>query len=629
MPRDGNNWRRGLVALAIAVAVLSWLLWPTVDAAPPTATAPIVESPEPRAAVADVVAAPPLRTDLSEVAPEPARPADLEQQFPFTLQVDLLDAFGLPVPDGLVFAGPPLCGLSLWPQPTDERGEVRLQWQGRVRSMPVQIAVMAWGVLQPLRRITVETERTRRLSIVVRGRQQTPEVLEQLRQRRPEQAFVDAGRVRRGRLRRTDDLDMLCGRTMLLFREFECVACHEPSRIAAYSTLARSGTMQLGLHPTARFQDLRSGALQPSQRDERERMLQQSGNAADARPRHFDAHAGVTGMVRRPDGTPAANVPVAWLDKDGALRQRTTTNVEGRYRLAPVAAGLLDLVAGGGDSGVARTALVTIDHLDTGWDCRLERSSVVRGIARDDTGAVLVDWRVEFERSEDDWAGLATTQNDGTFTLTAVPGTGQCLLWPADADLKLPVQYGRIAIVDGPPLQFDLGEQQPSRSRLRVHVQTPGDCDWAQVELRVCQLDTGRVAQLTRVGHEEAFELGGLTAGGYQVEAGAAVLGWVDFGVFQLDGRGLWDVGTVHLLAPGRVRLRLAGGAPSPLAGEHAFYRRTDTVDVQESYRRAPGGELLLAAGEHVLIWRDKTGRHSASFHVDSGSDCELLIAAQ
>lgn len=630
MQRGGKHTRELVVLAALLLATL-WLLWPGGEAPQPepadeahTQPAPAAAEPPP----AEPAVAQSERTDLTQPQLEPAPEPDLAHPFAYTLDLHLVDAFGLPVPGGMVFAAPRLCGLSLWPAMTDARGRVELHWRGRARSMQLQLAVLVWGVLQPMRLVDLDEGSTRKLSIVVRGREQSEETLQRLQARRPEDERLDAYKVRRGRLRRNDDFDALCGRTLLLFKDYSCIDCHEPSRVASYSTLSRCAVIAPGLHPFATFPDLRLGALSESQREERQRMLQQSEAGPEkkvGRAPRLRAH--VSGQVLAADGEPAAQVPVAWLDASGAVRRRTLTDDKGTYSLGPIDTGLLTLRAGGGDGGDVQDIVLVTEGDPTPWNCRLVVDSALRGSACDETGGVLVDWRVECEGMDGDWADLALTRKDGTFIMPSVPGACMAMLWPSDKDLALPVLFGKAVLPGINFLPLRLDPMQPTRARLRLHPFAPDNAKGVPVDARICQLDSGRIAQLVSLGHEEAFELQGLCAGPYRVEVGAPLYGWVDAGVAQLDGRGLWDIGAVQLPRPGRAQLHLIENATSPLLHEHACYRRTEAMDVQENFKLDDEGALLLPPGEHLLLWREQETVRAMQFAVHAAQTTAVVIA--
>lgn len=621
---------RLLPVTATLLALIAALVWalPRGEAAPPADVRTPSEIPDlVTPAIATTIEAaepPPQRTDTA-IPPPPE--ADLDHPFAFELTLHLVDEFGLPVSDALVFSAPPLCGLSLWPEPSDARGLAQLQWRGRLHAMQLHLTTMCWGERQPMHLMDLEAGQPLHRTLVVRGRQPSEAALDRAQERTPEQVRTDAARVRIGRMRKRDDLDVLCGRTQFLFRQFECGNCHDRSVVADYATLARCGDARPGLHPAARFWDLRDRVVDDDQLQRREQLAERSAADSLSRAeRRRTETATVAGTVRDARGETVAEVPVAWLSPSGEVRRRTMTNTRGQYRLENVAPGPVTLRAGGGASGESQDAIVAIAQETVSWNPHLTATSIVRGMALDETGGVLAGWRVEFERLEQDYADLTTVRDDGTFALPGVPGIGQCLLWPRGGGFGLPVLFGGLALPDGPSVPLALAADNPTRARIRLRPVLPVGCEWAQVETRVTQLQSGRTAALRPSGHDDAYEIEGLAAGPYRVEVGAPVLGWVDCGTLDIDGRGLWDLGPLALPLPGRVRVTAAAGEKSPLQLEHAFCRRLPTLDVQESYRPDKSGDLLLPAGEHVLLWRTKGGLRSLPFTVASGTVVELRI---
>jgi hypothetical protein len=186
------------------------------------------------------------------------------------------------------------------------------------------------------------------------------------------------------------------------------------------------------------------------------------------------------------------------------------------------------------------------------------------------------------------------------------------------------VLYGDEAMVDATMLTMKLDEERPIRGRLRISPVLPAGFDQARVDVRVVQVDTGRVAQMTPSGFGTEFVAEPLAPGAYRVQLGAAGLGWSER-VIYVDGRGLWDLGTVHLGAPGRVRIRALPGAADVLAANHAFYRRTEATDVLVEYT-VKEGALELGPGLHVFVWRSPNGLRAREVTVLSGLEVELLI---
>jgi protocatechuate 3,4-dioxygenase beta subunit len=628
-----TRWRTsGTAALALFTLALALLLWPraevpladrasdSVGGAPP-ATGSTSAEPEP---------ATELRGDVSPAEIAPYRAPDLDHPHAFRLELRVVDAFGLPVPDAMVFLAPPACGFALLPQPTDAAGRATIEFRGRTSQMELTLAVLAWGVLQPIRRIVVTADMPRRLTLAAAGPQQTERQLEELLRTidRPDARPQRDPPRRAGRLRRRDELDVLCGRTLLMYLGCDCRQCHEPSRIAAYQNLRRAGELGRGLHPHSAFVDQAFHDLPAEEVAKRDRALVEQERGEDLRRRFARPHrwGWVVGTVLDANGKPAAAVPVAWLDPDGSLRSRTMTDLHGRYRLDQVVSGTRELVAGGGESGRARTLTMVVEYGSAEWHDRLQRGSTVQGRATDERGNPLAGFRVEFECEGEPWTGLATTREDGSFLLANVPGRGRCLLWGTDADLHLPVLTSPIALPDGESVSLHLDRAVPSRARLRLRPVLPSEWPRAPVEARVYQDDTGRGALLVRTGQDEHFELDGLAAGSYRIEVGAPGLGWVTRGPVIVDGRGLWDLGAVVLPVPGTVRLRVPDGTESPLTGVHGWYRRTEAVDVREQPGVDTNGAPTLPPGEHLLLWQTGDGVRGILFRVDAGRTTDVAI---
>ncbi|HEX5052950.1 MAG TPA: carboxypeptidase-like regulatory domain-containing protein [Planctomycetota bacterium] len=629
------RWAFGAVTLLLLVAIVRACGATTDDdPTPPLVSADDHSAPPVEATAVDVPTHD-LRSpaEAAVEAGETPEPVDLDHPFAFELRLRVLDAFGLPVPDANVFVAPPQCGFSRWPDPTDGCGRLTLSWSGRARHMRVVVGVIAWGLQQPMRAIDLDAGAPRTLTVVAAGKRQSEAVRMKLQERTPEEAERAAQLVRRGRLRRSDDLDILCGRTLLLFEMFDCTNCHDASAVRAYAALARASTATPGLHTFARFADLPGGTLAPAQpapagptrrgpRSPRSRP-EQPGAPPDEEPA---AGTLVVGVVRNPDLSPAAQVPVAWLSDEGALIASTSTAVDGTYQLGPIPPGHRSLYAGGGDLGTAASREHVFDCRRQVWNPTLVRNAVGHGVVRDEAGAPLVGFCVEVERSENEWADLATTAGDGSFVLPDLPGIADCVLWPDEARNGLPLMSGAIVLPDGAETVLALQPGVPTRARLRLHPVPPASEPGLQVEVRVHQIESGRVAWLLPNGKDNSFELGTLPPGAYHIEVGAPVIGWIDAGVAQLDGRGLWDMGRFVLPAPGHLRIVRELGAPAVTAGEHALYRRTEATDVLASYRLENDGTMLVPPGELLLLWRDGAGAHAVGFRIASDQHLTLDV---
>ncbi len=639
MAPDARQAPRWPLLLLPLLALLLWLFGAQDPA--------VAETPEPTpapAAAADRATVPPPQDaaphDAERTAePEPSLLPDLAHPFAFALDLTVRDGFGLPVPDALVFVAAPACALSLWPAPTDARGHLPIRWQGRTSRMELTVAVVAWGVLQPLRRVACDADRPQALAVVATGRRLDPAAVAALQQQPDELARLQRAfqRERRqsGRLQRRDEFEVLCGREVLLFRGFFCVECHETSRLAGYASLGLAGTAGPSLHPHALLSDFRTAPPDEKQLRARQEQFQRSEQDEDRRRQGLLAvvpgGSELHGRVTDADGRPAAAVPIAWRDADGAVRHRTATNDHGEYRLAPIGRGMVSLSAGGGAGGALATSLL-IGPGEHEWSPRLLRTDTVRGTAVDEQGRPFANWMVEFE-GEGGATALGITNTDGAFLLANVGARGRCLLWPQGRDLRLPVAISDMVLPDGEAVRLRIDPDVPARARLRLRPVLPASSfergQRPEVEVRVFQEDSGRGAHIARGQFEDQFQLEGLPAGNYRVEVGAPGLGWTVLGPVYVDGRGLWDLGAIALPVPGRARLVVPAGVPAPGSLPHALYRREPALDVLVD-PRVEGDDWVLAPGRYVLLWQHPgQGLRGLEFGVEALRVTEMPVPAR
>ncbi len=557
--------------------------------------------------------------------------ADLTHPFVYSLGVYVCGGLGVPIAGASVFVAPPECGFARWPMPTGEGGDVRLTWRGRQRVVTVTVAVLVDGVLQPARQVQVEHATPAQVAFGARARRQPDEAVAAAAARSPDELRRDAARVLRaradvgqGRLRRLDELDVLCGRTMLLFEEAACVSCHEPGRVRGYRGLASCGTMVDDLHPGASFEDLGARAAGEPRANRRGRAAQRA-EAAQERQRAAAQGGYVVGVVRDGDGAPVGDVPLCSLTPAGALDLTARSAPDGRFRLGPFGDRDVEVLAASGPLGFARAHVQVAAGQDTPWSPSLAPFQTVAGRVLDERGAPLAGWFVELRHDAGDWAAVVQTARDGSFAMHGVPGTVACYAWPRHAALGVPVLHGNAAMVGARDVVLALHPDAPTRARLRVHVEVPAGTQASDVDARAVHLDSGAVARLLPLGHEDAFEVGSLPPGRYVVQLGAVRAGWITTGEVAVDGRGLWDLGRFALPAPGQVELRFAPGESPPADGDFAFYRRTPSCDVLSAHRPVDGG-YQLPPGPHVLVWRKDGHVRAVSFEVTSHERTELAL---
>ncbi|MGC6489479.1 MAG: hypothetical protein ACON4Z_17670, partial [Planctomycetota bacterium] len=333
----------------------------------------------------------------------------------------------------------------------------------------------------------------------------------------------------------------------------------------------------------------------------------------------------VVGVLRGRDGEPVGGAPLCSLTVDGVADHTARTESHGSNRHRPQGTRQVEVLADAGPLGAARAFVQVVAGQDTPWSPVLGPLQTVAGKVLDVRGAPLAGWLVELRREEGDWAAVVESARDGSFAAHGVPGTVLVSAWPRRAARGVPLLFGAAAMVGAQDVALSLHPDAPARARLRVHVDLPSGARPTGVDARAVHLDTGAVARLLPLGHEDAFEAEPLPAGRYRVELGAARAGWVTAAEVAVDGRGLWDLGRFALPAPGRVRLRCLPGVAPPSEGQFGFYRRTPGCDVRSAHRPIVGG-YEVAPGAHVLVWRDEEGVRAVALDVVSGGDVEVVL---
>ncbi|MEC7584226.1 MAG: hypothetical protein VYE77_07905 [Planctomycetota bacterium] len=534
--------------------------------------------------------------------------------------------------------------FGLLPQPTNRLGITRFTCRGRRPELQLWLAAVAFGELQTMQvaRLTSGQETT--VVCLVEGQTRETSHLQELRtteapnevltqwRNRKRSAPVEASTEqvtgqRRGQIQLRDADEILCGRDLMVFDELACVDCHAASEVATYLPFTLARDLLAKMHPAAVFTDLQTGRPGREERTNRRlRLERQQDPTRQARPPTQVVRAVVQGNIRTPNGGNPGIVPIAWLDQDGSLIERYATDAAGHYRLALPAGETCHLVAGGGSAGRASAYVLPATGSTVRQDFALQRSLELPGVVLDTEDLPLADWRITYFSEPGPSATSARSDNNGSFLLAPPSMTGRCLLWPSRRSLKLPVLATATVSSTGPSLQLRLSKNAPARARLRLRPGLPLGHTDKPVELRLLQMDTGFATHLVQTGVDEAFELEGLTAGFYRGELGAPGLGWVSFGPIHLDGRGLWDCGTITLPPPGRVLIH-DEAAIWPLPNtQFACYRQTDDTDVAAPTELAADGSLSLPAGQYALLWRHGNQLRSTSFSVRSAETTTLSL---
>lgn len=632
------------LSLLLAIGLSAYCFWPHTDPAQP----PMLPQQGKGKAVAQTQGeqAAAAAQPIVRMADAPIEQADLALPIEFRLQIDVVDPFGLPQPDAHVFVAPPLCGFALAPHPTDAKGQLALTFHGRTTKLTLWVAVMAHGVIEPLRFVELAADATTHLVLPARGELgDTTELermleaganasdlrawLQTLRAQPAERASESHDPLKRGRLDRRDPLDFTCGRSLSLFRNIDCSSCHGESRTAAFAALQWARALQARTGSVSTFADLRLRAPTDDEMGLRRQALQVPTEAEHQRRLLETCGTDRTGMVEGrildAQDREVGFVPVAWIDPQGRLRARTTTDEFGWYRMLLPAGERCSLTCSAQGQGQGYASAIAIAGGLVRCDLRLLAKGLVHGDARDPRGNALVKWRVELDGGIQG-TGLTTTQENGSFAFAQLGAPARLLLWPIEQDLHLPVAQSDLVLPDAPPVALRLSEALPARARLRLQAILPAGYEHARVEMRVLQESTGRGVHLVRTGIGDAWELQGLAAGHYRGEIGAQGLGWIPFGPVYLDGRGLWDFGSFAFARPGRLRIRIAEGSTSPLQVAHAIWRRGDAVDVAVDGSEIGDDVLGLPPGRYALAWTDDGVLKSREFAIVTAAETTLSI---
>ena len=591
-----------LSAAGVLFAAALWFAFAGGNASPPS---PPATGADPLAAGAAAAAArprEPAATRLEVPAAVPT-PAELLHPFAFELQVTVVDRFGLPHGNAVVFVAPRASALDTWPVNTDADGKVTLRWRGKRPSMAMTIGVRGWQLDQELQEVIVRAGAPQQLVLLVESEQS-------------ERHGVAKASGAKGTSETIDGETTDCGRVV---PNVSCRACHEGPQLRSVF----DGRCAVGphLHPQACFADLLlpSPPPEPAITDSNGWGTAVALGRLSSVPAPTDAKS--TGIVYGVDGVPVEGVRVVMSRPDGTVCM-VTTGRGGQFQMLPyLTPGSYAIRAGGGDEGLTASTVELVAGEDVRRELFLDRGAVIRGRAIGPDGAPLAKWRVEYVGA--DWRDACTTHADGTFILPNLPaGAAQLLLWSRAAG-SLPVAIEPSAVPDGSEVVFDLRQRGAGKGTLRLFAALPDGVDRSAAEARVWQQDSGRGAAMAQIA-DGAFVLGGLAAGFYRVEIGAESCGWRDLGPQWVDGKGLADLGRVELAQPGCVRI-VRG---EDLDGLPEFYLRRQDCDVLAmDVGAAKADAVALPAGEWLCLWKTRDGALGhATFTVRSSAVVEVRV---
>lgn len=640
--------KRALTALSVSILAVLVALWASADADEPMTLDPVRESAQPEVEPASVLhtAGDAVRQELPGDRPRDVvvEEADLDLPHAFRLRLRVQDWNGLPLPGAHVLVAPARCGFCRWPETTDDRGLLDLKVQGRGNELELWIAIAAFGTLEPMRVVTLERDRSAERVFVARGTEHDAKALKQrIDEYGPGMAMVlqfqdFAQQKREGdrrgpeKLRRRDELDTLCGRSLLLFEKIPCAFCHTDGRERTIAPFVQPPEVRAHRHPHGRFSDLGSEGDRASDAPGGSRSAPEKvPDREDAIRREFgpSGTGSVHGVVRDANGQPVPGAVVAWLGPDRQLRNRARTDEDGRYRLLLPAQGSCALVALAAGLGHDEGFVAAAPGTDQAKDFTLQASSSVQGRVTGESGAPLAEARVEFVSDSEPGAGVALVSKDGTYALADVPRSGRLLLWPGDADLRLPIRVSDSVLTDRALVDLFLSAGDPVRARLSlapIPAPSRGTVGDVAFEVRVLQLDTGCAAHAAAAPPANGLRLEGLAAGFYRIDIGAPGCGWTTLGPVHLDGRGMWDLGATSMPQRGVIEVFVRDGArPAERAIE--FWLQREDLDVRVPPLWLDPTHVELPIGTYALVFADEHGAtRSRRVVVAAGSEVAVAL---
>ncbi len=341
------------------------------------------------------------------------------------------------------------------------------------------------------------------------------------------------------------------------------------------------------------------------------------------------------GSVHDSAGHALEGVGVGWGLPGRAPTDWVHTDAQGAFLLENVTPGEVELWAGGGDHGRARTHLTLAAGEERGWNAVLERGDEVTGRVLLASGDALAGLRVELWSVSPSfvWCDTTLTDDEGRFALPNVPGGAlELLVWatgPVQPPSVFPVRV--LAPVFG---RSDVGEIVLTPRELATHALAAKLVDASGEglvggELRVWHETSGRGLFASAGDEPGTFRLAGLPAGVYRVEAGGP-LGWRDLGRVWVDEQ--VELGSVRFANLGALALDLAeaGTAVPVLWSAHP-----DVFTRVAAGEWLGAGPFLLRPGAYVLCAADGDdtdgdgARGEAGFEVQSHATHAFALRAR
>lgn len=562
---------------------------------PPAAPALPKDAPQPGPAATTSAATGRAEGEVREAASAAAPAANdawLDHPYTLELEVQVVDAIGLPVEGRRLRLAPTNCTLDDADKSTGEDGKVLLSWPSRQPNGEVVIA----DERGTLRRATVQ--HGRRTQLVLAGRSGGGNVI----------SFRMSGN--NGLAIQGNELRLSSG---------SGGGVPVLSNVPVLGRLFTAGqggfTMQEGLHPFARFgtkgPEAKAGPgpdLAWSDSSSFTLSLDgasfQIGGDESGKPRPQLAR--VAGTVFGEDGKPAKKVPVVLLGEGGLAVKRGETDEQGIFAFEELLPASFTVRAGGTAAGLA-TAPAPTTTGTTPVTLNLQRGSCVRGRAVGADKKPLAGARIVWRAADGSWWDTTDTQKDGTFVLANLPASGGTVIaWTGKQDEPL-----RALAV--PAVLNDTGElvlQEPeAKSTLKLDPQVAEGAARQAAEVRVWQLDTGLGAVMQAPEGNKPWQMGSLPAGFYRVELFTAGGGWQDLGKHWIDGAADCDLGRVAVNPPAVVEFDLGAlGAAKEAA-------RSEAKEVTGSPGKQGGGTAVVREQPFVTDFTPATAPNGVELY--------------
>lgn len=530
----------------------------------------------------------------SAPAPEPRNELELE-----LLVRDELDR---PFPGAEILLAPEMHPLNRAGR-TDEEGRLRVRWRAHRARMTVVLSAQAeWFDGTGLRRVEIAAGRPRAVHLVLRPAGAVSRQVIELEQGQPE---------------------------LGLSTESEGGDDPSPRLIAAAAEVGRDERgFALFRHPAVpgkpiltpadlrRIDELRT-------RGAGLRAVRADLFAQRARERG-EAPVTVRGIVLDERGEPAPGVLVRARDRLGAVRELFSEE-DGRYALGGLAAGALELLAGGGDRGRRAHRVEALPGESVLWDPDLDPGIALAGRVVTRAGEPLGGWLVEVqgESEKNPCADATVTDAAGAFAVPNLPkGALSLLLRPPGSWANLPaVVLERVHAGGARELRVDERERRPGSVEIQV-VDEHGRPVW-EAEVRLWPVRGERGAMLAAEGQPGRYRAHPVPAGRYELTLGAGQHAWTAVEPFVVEPGQDVDLGCVALDPPGALAISMAS---SP-ARELVLVEVEREVDLEAGALEVVGPREIPLRRGCFAVWLadDPARRHPVT--IEPGARFELHLS--